>query len=140
MEQVNKSWGYYQVIKHVTGSADSFDSYKIKNLYINPGQSLSDQRHFKRAETWIVMEGGLEMKLGIDSNTVPLMEQQYLTEPEGEDQYSYYRPLGEGAMCHVNLGQWHQATNNGDSVCYVIEIQRGIACEEDDIERRNVEE
>ena len=46
MEQVNTSWGYYEVIKHVTGSADSFDSYKIKNLYINPGQSLSDQRHF----------------------------------------------------------------------------------------------
>ena len=48
------------------------------------------------------MQGGLQMKLGIDSNTVPLMEQQYLTEPEGEDQYSYYRPLSEGAICNVD--------------------------------------
>ena len=35
--------------------------YKIKTLHIEPGKSLSDQRHFKRNEHWFVLEGELSL-------------------------------------------------------------------------------
>ena len=31
--------------------------YKVKELVIYPGKSLSDQKHFKRSEHWVVIIG-----------------------------------------------------------------------------------
>ena len=45
-----RPWGYYRILHEVSGC-------KVKELTINPGQSLSLQRHLERAEHWQVSEG-----------------------------------------------------------------------------------
>ena len=36
--------------------------YKVKELVIYPGKSLSDQRHFKRSEVWNILQGTVTME------------------------------------------------------------------------------
>jgi D-beta-D-heptose 7-phosphate kinase/D-beta-D-heptose 1-phosphate adenosyltransferase len=48
--KTERQWGYYRVIHEVLGC-------KVKELTVNPGCSLSMQRHFKRNEYWLVSEG-----------------------------------------------------------------------------------
>ena len=45
-----RPWGWYDVID--TGSA-----YKVKSILVEPGKSLSLQRHMHRSEHWVVVEG-----------------------------------------------------------------------------------
>ena len=49
-EKVNKPWGWYKVLT-------KGKSYTTKELYINPGQRFSLQKHFKREEHWHILEG-----------------------------------------------------------------------------------
>ena len=49
--KVERPWGYYRVI-HTIGK-----TIKVKELVIEPGKSLSKQRHFKRSEIWYVVKG-----------------------------------------------------------------------------------
>jgi cytidyltransferase-like protein len=48
--KTERPWGYYRVLHEVPGM-------KVKELTVNPGCSLSMQRHQHRAEYWIVSEG-----------------------------------------------------------------------------------
>jgi mannose-6-phosphate isomerase-like protein (cupin superfamily) len=48
--QEKRPWGWYLVI-------DTGDRYKVKSIEVNPGHSLSLQRHFHRSEHWVVVEG-----------------------------------------------------------------------------------
>jgi D-beta-D-heptose 7-phosphate kinase/D-beta-D-heptose 1-phosphate adenosyltransferase len=48
--KTERQWGYYRVLHEVAGM-------KVKELTVNPGKSLSMQRHHHRAEYWIVSEG-----------------------------------------------------------------------------------
>jgi quercetin dioxygenase-like cupin family protein len=45
--RTERQWGYYRVLHEVPGM-------KVKELTVDPGQSLSMQRHQHRAEYWIV--------------------------------------------------------------------------------------
>ena len=45
-----RQWGHYEVIAEG-------DGYSVKRLFIQPGKSLSMQRHFKRAEYWTLVSG-----------------------------------------------------------------------------------
>ena len=55
-QKTERDWGYWRVLDHKPEQG-----YKVKELVIYPGKSLSDQKHFKRAEQWIVLEGSVDM-------------------------------------------------------------------------------
>jgi cytidyltransferase-like protein len=108
--KTERPWGYYRVLHEVPGM-------KVKELTVNPGQSLSMQRHHLRAEYWIVSEG-----TGSVSNQVGSMQVGTVLEKHKE-----YR---------VPVGEWHQLSNPWDVPVKIVEIQYGEQCIEEDIERK----
>ena len=108
-----RQWGYYRILHHVSGC-------KVKELTVEPGQSLSMQRHFKRHEFWHVTEGKclLDTKLSCGS-FLPPME------------------LTTFSQVKILQGDWHQLSNPYDTPCRIVEIQYGEECDELDIEREN---
>jgi cytidyltransferase-like protein len=109
--KTERPWGYYRVLHDVDGC-------KVKELTVNPGKSLSKQRHFKRSEYWMVTEGMCTVDLEMESGykLPPVL----LTRHENFD------------ILHKH---WHQLSNPFDVPCKLVEIQYGEACEEEDIER-----
>lgn len=110
--KTERPWGYYRVLHEVPGM-------KVKELTVNPGCSLSMQRHNYRSEYWIVSEGSAV----VNSNM-----------PGG-----YYLPaktLSKHEEYHVPISGWHQLTNPFTEPCKVVEIQYGEQCIEEDIERK----
>ena len=107
-----RQWGYYRVLHEVAGM-------KVKELTVNPGCSLSMQRHQHRAEYWIVSEGqcivNSVMPTGYALPPAHLMPHQEFRIPKTE---------------------WHQLTNPFDAPCKIVEIQYGEQCKEEDIERQ----
>ena len=103
-----RPWGYYRVLHEVPGM-------KVKELTVEPGKSLSMQKHKYRAEFWIVSEGIASLKrLGQEGFTVLQPHHQNTIYPE----------------------QWHQLINQTDKPVKIVEIQYGSKCDEDDIERQ----
>jgi mannose-6-phosphate isomerase-like protein (cupin superfamily) len=93
--------------------------YKVKELVIYPGKSLSDQKHFKRSEQWIVLEGIVDMTTewnGILSSVQ--LEPHRLPYEIGKE-------------------VWHKASNFKKENAHILEIQWGQECVEEDIERRD---
>ncbi len=110
--KTERQWGYYRVLHEVPG-------LKVKELTVEPGKSLSMQRHFKRAEYWIVSDG----------------EAAVNRETPG----SYRLPpvlLKRHDQLDILVKEWHQLTNPYDHPVKIVEIQYGEACEEEDIERK----
>jgi cytidyltransferase-like protein len=101
-----RPWGYYRVLHEVAGT-------KVKELTVEPGQSLSMQRHQQRAEYWMVTEGSCVVNFG-----------------DGEQERTVHQ------FQHIPVGQWHQLSNPFTQPCKLVEIQYGDRCVEEDIERR----
>lgn len=101
-----RPWGYYRVLHEVTGA-------KVKELTVDPGQSLSMQRHKDRSEYWLVTEG--ECKVEREFSALFLRQHE--------------------TMC-IPVGEWHQLSNPFNKPCRIVEIQYGERCVEEDIERR----
>jgi cytidyltransferase-like protein len=95
---------------------------KVKELVIEPGKSLSMQKHFKRAEMWYVLKGMCKCKTEVNNiqNDVTL---QSLT--KGYD---------------IGVEVWHQGYNPFNEPCHILEVQHGEECVEIDIERRDVDD
>jgi hypothetical protein len=45
-------------------------------------------------------------------------------------------PLTKHQTYHVSIEQWHRLFNPYQESCKIVEIQYGVACVEEDIERR----
>jgi len=103
--KVNRPWGWYDTL-------DSGDRFKVKRIMVRPKASLSLQKHFHRAEHWVVVKGTAEITNG--DQTLVLTENQ-----------STYIPLGEV----------HRLANPGSIPLEIIEIQTGSYLQEDDIVR-----
>ena len=103
--KVHRPWGWYD-------SVDEGVRFKVKRIQVNKGESLSLQKHFYRAEHWVVVRGVAEITKGDD--TIVLTENQ-----------STYIPVGEV----------HRLSNPGDVPLEIIEVQSGNYLEEDDIVR-----
>ena len=101
-----RPWGYYRVLHEVPGM-------KVKELTVNPGCSLSMQRHAHRAEYWIVSEG------------VARVEQEHAA-----------LLLHPHQTISIGVGKWHQLSNPYGTPVKVVEIQYGTECREEDIERQ----
>jgi mannose-1-phosphate guanylyltransferase/mannose-6-phosphate isomerase len=90
---------------------------KVKELTIEPKHSLTMQRHFDRSEYWHVTEGRCVVATESDSN-------------KGFQELSTHNGF------IIPEETWHKLSNPYDAPCKIVEIQYGIACVEDDIERR----
>ena len=110
--KTERQWGYYRVLHEVAGM-------KVKELTVEPGKSLSMQRHFSRAEYWIVSSGSCVVNSIMPSG-------DYSLPP---------RTLKQHDELHIALKDWHQLTNPFDVPCKIVEIQYGESCIEEDIER-----
>lgn len=103
--RVNRPWGAYEGI-------DVGERFQVKRITVNPGASLSLQKHHHRAEHWIVVRGTAQVTCG--SKALTLTENQ-----------STYIPLGEV----------HRLENPGCIPLELIEVQSGSYLGEDDIVR-----
>lgn len=103
-----RPWGYYRVL-HTVGN-----NVKVKELTVEPGKTLSMQRHQHRSELWFIAEG-------IAGNN---------WDHGGEKIKPYKTEI-------INPNEWHQLHNPTDVPLKVIEIQYGTKCVEEDIERRD---
>ena len=110
--KTERSWGYYRVLHETPGM-------KVKELTVDPGQSLSMQRHAHRAEYWIVSEGECIVKTQLSSG--------YSLPSTHLHPHQEYK---------IAVAEWHQLTNPFDVPCKIVEIQYGKRCEEEDIERQ----
>ena len=108
--KTERPWGYYRVLYDETGT-------KVKELTVNPGQSLSMQKHEHRNEYWHVVEG-----------VATVVEER----PNSASKKEYYRHH------HLNIpvGVWHKLSNETEKPLKIVEIQWGDKCIEEDIERR----
>tara|TARA_R110001606_G_scaffold223613_3_gene371588 strand:- start:11847 stop:12605 length:759 start_codon:yes stop_codon:yes gene_type:complete len=107
----SRLWGKYRDL-------DQNGHWKVKELSIDVGKSLSDQKHFIRSEHWHIVDGDLKMDL------------------EFSDGYSTSKVYGTGDSIDIPSNTWHHATNVGDKPVKVIEVWMGNTLSEDDIERR----
>jgi mannose-1-phosphate guanylyltransferase/mannose-6-phosphate isomerase len=104
-KRIFRPWGYYQGV-------DAGQRYQVKRIVVKPGQRLSLQKHYHRAEHWIVVRGTAEV--GRDHETHLVHENE-----------SIYLPIG----CV------HRLSNPGKIDLELIEVQTGSYLGEDDIVR-----
>jgi mannose-1-phosphate guanylyltransferase/mannose-1-phosphate guanylyltransferase/mannose-6-phosphate isomerase len=100
-----RPWGFYESLIHG-------DRFQVKRIVVWPGQKLSLQKHFHRAEHWVVVAGCANVTR--DTESILLHENQ-----------SIYLPLG----CI------HRLDNPGRIPLTLIEVQSGAYLGEDDIVR-----
>jgi mannose-1-phosphate guanylyltransferase/mannose-6-phosphate isomerase len=104
-KRIYRPWGYYQ-------SIDSGPRYQVKRIVVSPGRQLSLQKHFHRAEHWVVVTGTAEVTRGDEVKTVHENESIFLP-----------------------IGVVHRLVNPGKINLELIEVQTGSYLGEDDIVR-----
>jgi mannose-1-phosphate guanylyltransferase/mannose-6-phosphate isomerase len=100
-----RPWGFYESL--IQG-----DRFQVKRIVVKPGEKLSLQKHFHRAEHWVVVAGSAQVTR--DAETMLVQENE-----------SVYLPLG----CV------HRLENPGRIPLTLIEVQSGSYLGEDDIVR-----
>ena len=113
-QKTERQWGYWRVLDHKPEKG-----YKVKELVIYPGKSLSDQKHFKRSEQWIVLEGVVDMQTEYNSNKDMVQLKPH------------------GMPYEIGKEVWHKPSNSGTENAHILELQWGNECIEEDIERRD---
>ena len=108
--KVVRSWGWYKVLNDKI-------SYKVKELVILPGKSLSMQRHFLRSEHWYVLDGKCHL----------------IIKKNGVEEIINLSALSNGYLIPTKI--WHKAANSSEKDCHILEVQYGHKCIEEDIER-----
>jgi len=107
--RIYRPWGYYQGI-------DLGSRYQVKRIVVKPNAKLSLQKHFHRAEHWVVVCGTAEIAVGTDVRTVH-----------------------ENESAYIPIGSVHRLANPGKIPLELIEVQVGSYLGEDDIVRLNDE-
>ncbi len=103
--KIYRPWGLFD-------SIDNGERFQVKRITVNPGASLSLQKHHHRAEHWIVVSGTAEVTCDED-----------------------VRLLTENQSTYIPLGATHRLRNPGKIPLEIIEIQSGSYLGEDDIVR-----
>tara|TARA_B100002051_G_scaffold275080_1_gene317817 strand:- start:589 stop:1266 length:678 start_codon:yes stop_codon:yes gene_type:complete len=93
-----RKWGWFDTLF-------TAKDYKVKKLTVMPKCQLSNQRHSKREEHWIILSGRGML------NGEPLNKYE-----------------------HIKVNEWHHLVNTGDDPLIIIETQIG-ECDEEDIHR-----
>jgi len=100
-----KPWGHYLSI-----ARDLY--WQVKLIVVNPGKSLSLQKHKYRSEHWVVVKGIAQVR--IEDKVITLKENQ---------------------STFIPLGLKHQLSNPEKEIVSIIEVQCGTYLGEDDIIR-----
>ena len=103
--RIYRPWGYYQGI-------DLGSRYQVKRIVVKPNAKLSLQKHFHRAEHWVVVRGTAEIAVG-----------------------SEVRTIHENESAYIPIGSVHRLANPGKIPLELIEVQVGSYLGEDDIVR-----
>jgi mannose-1-phosphate guanylyltransferase/mannose-6-phosphate isomerase len=103
--RVYRPWGSYQ-------SIDNGERHQVKRIVVKPGHKLSLQKHYHRAEHWIVVRGSAEVTRNDEVTMVHENESIYLP-----------------------IGSVHRLINPGKIDLELIEVQTGSYLGEDDIVR-----
>lgn len=103
--RIYRPWGYYQAV-------DAGTRYQVKRIMVKPGARLSLQKHFHRAEHWVVVKGTAQ---------VTVVEE--------------VRTVHENESVYIPIGGVHRLANPGKIPLELIEVQVGSYLGEDDIER-----
>ncbi|MEO5378760.1 MAG: mannose-1-phosphate guanylyltransferase/mannose-6-phosphate isomerase [Magnetococcus sp. DMHC-6] len=103
--KVFRPWGAYDCM-------DAQDRFQVKRITVNPGQSISLQMHYHRAEHWIVVKGTALVERGEESLIV-----------------------AENEAVYIPLGTRHRLENPGKIPLEIIEVQSGSYLGEDDVVR-----
>lgn len=111
--RTSRTWGYYRVLHEAPG-------VKVKELAVDPGASLSMQRHRDRSEIWLVTAGTATLYT-LEHSTSKLRGR-----------------FGLHEHIIVPVNEWHQLVNEDSNPLRIVEIQYGTRCQEEDIERRAV--
>jgi len=107
--RIYRPWGYYQGV-------DIGARYQVKRIVVKPNATLSLQKHFHRAEHWVVVRGTAEVTVGTEIHIVHENESTY-----------------------IPIGSVHRLANPGKIPLELIEVQVGSYLGEDDIVRLNDE-
>ncbi|MGM0855819.1 MAG: mannose-1-phosphate guanylyltransferase/mannose-6-phosphate isomerase [Pseudomonadota bacterium] len=102
---VHRPWGCYRGI-------DLGERHQVKRITVNPGERLSLQMHYHRAEHWIVASGTALVTCG---------DKEFL--------------LRENESTYIPMGETHRLENPGKVPLQLIEVQSGSYLGEDDIVR-----
>lgn len=100
-----RPWGSYQ-------SIDGDKGFRVKRITVNPGGRLSLQKHAKRTEHWVVVDGTATVTRDGEEMTVKTNEAVY-----------------------IPIGAEHRLENRGTAPLHLIEVQSGTYLGEDDIIR-----
>ena len=103
--RIYRPWGYYKGV-------DAGGRYQVKRIMVKPGARLSLQKHFHRAEHWVVVTGTAEVMIGDNIKTVH-----------------------ENESVYIPIGSVHRLANPGKIELELIEVQVGSYLGEDDIVR-----
>lgn len=103
--RIYRPWGWYQRI-------DIGTRFQVKRIVVKPGQRLSLQKHFHRAEHWVVVRGTAEVTI----------DDEIILRHENEAAY-------------LPIGCVHRLANPGKIPLELIEVQVGSYTGEDDIIR-----
>jgi mannose-1-phosphate guanylyltransferase/mannose-6-phosphate isomerase len=104
-ERMYRPWGWYQTL-------ELQDRFQVKRIVVYPGGRLSLQKHFHRAEHWVVVRGAAQVTVG---ERVEL--------------------INENRSIYIPLGEVHRLENPGKIDTEIIEVQTGSYLGEDDIVR-----
>ena len=100
-----RPWGTFTVL-------DEGKGFKVKRLEVLPGKRLSYQKHARRAEHWVVVQGTARVTLDDKEITISV-----------------------GDAIDIEVGTAHRVENPGNELLVFIEVQRGSYLGEDDIVR-----
>lgn len=101
----HRPWGHYR-------SVDAGDRFQVKRITVKPGAKLSLQKHYHRAEHWVVVHGTAMVQRG---------EERML--------------VRENESVYIPIGTEHRLENPGKLPLQLIEVQSGPYLGEDDIVR-----
>ncbi len=105
LQQVDTPWGRWEVLLED-------EKYKVKRIIVLPGQRLSYQKHFRRSEHWVAVQG---------KGIVTLDSKKIVLTP--------------GEAVDIPVGCAHRAANEEKIPFVFIEVQFGSYLGEDDIVR-----
>lgn len=111
-EVMTRDWGHWKVLKN-------YNFCKVKELVVNPGCSLSWQKHDYRSEVWFVRFGTATIHHSFDSEVN--IEKNI---------------LNRDSTFIIPVQKWHRLSNETDQVISIVEIQYGSLCAEHDIIRK----
>lgn len=100
-----RPWGGFLIL-------DDQPTHKVKRIWIHAGHRLSYQKHSRRSEHWIIVEG--KAKVLLDGKEIM---------------------LDPGESIDIPRGSAHRIGNVGEDLLSFIEIQRGDDFSENDVVR-----